>query len=210
MPFPVKQGAVRRLTRSETYLAANARRHKCVPMLRDKELEMKNVNGKSIHLGILARVLFFGALAMCLTTTPLLAQDAIGGKFTLNENARLGNTVLGAGQYHFVIEPVGTIQSMRSIEQGAGHLVLVVVKAEKAGPTVSIFAMASQSDRGSNASELVLSSEKQETLARTLYLEKEKLVVDFNWSSPKAKSQVVAQQVEPQQSAAASRAGGNY
>ena len=171
---------------------------------------MTNVNGKSMYRGMLTRILFFGALAMCLATKPLLAQDAIGGKFTLNENTRLGNTILGAGQYHFVIEPVGTIQSMHSIEQGAGHLVLVVVKAEKAGPTVSIFAMASPSDRASNASELVLTSEKQETLAQTLYLEKEKLIVDFNWSSSKAKSQVVAQQVEPRQSVAAARAGGNY
>jgi hypothetical protein len=169
-----------------------------------------NVNGKSIHVGLLGRLLFVGALAMWIAATPLLAQDTVGGKFKLNENTRLGNTILGAGQYHFVVEPVGTIQSMRSIEQGAGHLVLVVVKAENAGPTVSIFAMASPSDRASNASELVLTSEKQETLAQRLYLEKEKLMVDFNWSSPRAKGQVVAQQAEPRQSAAALRAQGNY
>ena len=171
---------------------------------------MKNLNGKLIYRGMLAKIFSFGALAMGVAAGPVFAQDAIGGKFTLNENARLGSAVLGAGRYHFVIEPVGTVQSMRSIEQGAGHLVLVVVKSEKSGPTVSIFAMASPSDRGSEGSELVLSSEKQETLAQTLYLEKEKLRVEFNWSSPKAKGQVVAQQVEPRQSAAGSRAGGNY
>ena len=171
---------------------------------------MKNSNGKSICRGVLARVLFFGALATCVAAGPALAQDTIGGKFTLNESARLGSAVLGAGQYHFLIEPVGTIQSMRSIEQGAGHLVLVVVRPEKSGPSLSIFAMASPSDRGSAGSELILASEKRETLAQNLYLEKEKLVVDFNWSSPKAKTQVVAQQVEPRQTTAAARTGGTY
>lgn len=171
---------------------------------------MKNSNGKAVHAGVMTRILFFGALATCVTAGSVLAQDTIGGKFTLNESARLGSAVLGAGQYHFRIEPVGTIQSMRSIEQGAGHLVLVVVRPEKSGPSVSLFAMASPSDRGSEGSELTLESQKQETLAQTLYLEKERLVVDFNWSSPKAKTQVVAQQVEPRQAAAAARTGGSY
>lgn len=171
---------------------------------------MENVNGRSIYRGVLAKALFFGALATCVTAGPVLAQDTIGGKFTLNESARLGGAVLGAGRYHFQIEPVGTIQSMRSIEEGAGHLVLVVVKAEKAGPSISVFAMASPSDRGSEGSGLVIASDSKETHAQTLYLEKEKLVVDFNWSSAKGKTQVVAQQVEPRQSAAAARTGGTY
>ena len=171
---------------------------------------MKDLNGKGVYVGMLAKILFFGALAMGVAAGPVLAQDTIGGKFTLNESARLGTAVLGAGRYHFLIEPVGTIQSMRSIEQGAGHLVLVVVRPERSGPSVSLFAMASPSDHGSEGSELTLGSQKQETLAQTLYLEKEKLVVDFNWSSPKAKTQVVAQQVEPRQSAAAARTGASY
>jgi hypothetical protein len=99
---------------------------------------------------------------------------------------------------------------MRSIQQGAGHLVLVVVRPEKSGPTVSIFAMASPNDHGREASELILAPEKQQTLVQTMYLEKEGLMVDFNWSSPKAKSQVVAQQMEPRQSAGGPRTSGNY
>jgi hypothetical protein len=164
---------------------------------------MKNLNDKSIYRGVLAKILASGALAMGVAAGPVLAQDTIAGKFTLNESARLGGTVLGAGRYHFLIEPVGTIQSMRSIQEGAGHLVLVVVKAEKSGPSISLFAMASPSDRGSEGSGLVIASDRQETLAQSLYLEKEKLMVDFNWSSRKAKTQVIARQVEPRQSAAA-------
>jgi len=171
---------------------------------------MINANSKSIHAGMLARILFVGALAVGLAAGPVLAQDVIGGEFTLNENARLGSTVLGAGRYHFVIEPIGTIQSIRSIQEGAGHLVLVVVRPEKSGPTVSIFAMASPNVRGRETSELVLASDKRGTLAQTIYLEKEGLMVDFNWSSPKAKSEVIAQQTEPRQSGAESRTAGSY
>jgi hypothetical protein len=163
---------------------------------------MKNVNGKAIYLGAFARILLFGALAMCMAGSPLSAQDAIAGKFTLNESARLGNRVLGAGRYHFVIEPIGVIQSIRSIQQGAGHLVLVVVKAENSGPTVSTFAMASPSGTGGEGSELVLTSAKQGTLPQAKYLQEEGLMVDLNWSSPKAKTQVAARQGEPRQSTA--------
>ena len=168
---------------------------------------MINANSKSSRVAMLARILFVGALALCVAAGPLWAQDAIGGKFTLNERARLGSTVLGAGRYHFKIEPIGTIQSIRSIQEGAGHLVLVVVRPEKSGPSVSMFAMASPSDHGREASELVLAPEKQGTLAQTMYLQKEGLMVNFNWTSPKTKTEVVAQQTEPGQSASGSRTG---
>jgi len=59
---------------------------------------------------------------------------------------------------------------------------------------VSIFAIASPSGRGRETSELILDPEKSGTLAQTMYLEKEGLMVDFGWTSPKTKSQVVAQQ----------------
>jgi hypothetical protein len=130
-----------------------------------------------------------------------LAQNSIAGNFTLKENARFGNTLLAAGPYKFSIEPIGTIQSIHSIEQGAGHLVLVVIKPEKSGPIASIFAMASPSDRTREASELILESERTGTLVQTMYLEKEGLVVDFRWSSPKTKDQVIAQQRVPMQTA---------
>lgn len=171
---------------------------------------MENVNSKSIHQRTFVRILLLGALATWVAAGPVLAQDAVGGNFTLNENARFGNTVLSAGRYSFRIEPMDTIQSIRSIQEGAGSLVLVVVRPGKSGPTLSMFAMASPSDHGHEASELVLAPEKQEMLAQTMYLEKEGFKVDFNWSRAKAKSQVAAQQVEPRQSAAGARTGGNY
>jgi len=163
---------------------------------------------RSIYRKVLARTLASGALALCANASPLWAQDVIGGRFTLNESARFGNTILTAGQYNFTIEPIGTVQSIHSIQQGAGHLVLVVLKPAKSGPMASLFAMASPNDHSREASELVLEPEKAGTLAEALYLEKEGLMVDFLWSNPKAKSLVVAQLAVPAQTAAR-RAGGN-
>jgi hypothetical protein len=171
---------------------------------------MANLNSKSLYQAGLARMLVLGALAVCGSASPALAQNAVSGNFTLNESARFGNSVLGAGQYKFLIEPIGNIQSIRSIQQGSGHLVLVVLRPEKSGPVASIFAMASPSGRAHEVNELILGSEKAETLAQTMNLEREGLVVDFNWSSPKSKSQVIAQQTVPLQSVAASRTGGTF
>jgi hypothetical protein len=132
----------------------------------------------------------------------------IGGKFTLNETARFGNEVLAAGQYKFSIAPVGITQSISSIQQGSGHLVLVVMRPEKSGRAASVFAMATPSVHARAANELILEPEKAGMLVQTMYLEKEGLVVDFNWSS-KDKGQMVAQQPVPLQTAAVSRSGAN-
>ncbi len=174
-----------------------------------EESEMANLGGRAIYRTVLTRILAWGALAVCATASPALAQNSIAGNFTLNENARFGNSVLAAGHYKFFIEPIGTIQSIHSIQQGAGHLVLVVIRPEKSGPTASIFAMASPSEHAREASELILEPGRTGTLAQTMYLEKEKLLVDFNWS-PRGKSQMVAQKIEPQQSAAGPRIAGTY
>ena len=170
---------------------------------------MAALNSKSIYHLIAARVLARGALAVCLTANPLVAQNIIGGNFTLNENTRFGSTILRAGQYNFSIEPIGTIQSMRTIQQGAGHLVLVVLKPAKSGPTASMFAMASPSDHAREASELVLEPETTEPLARIMYLEKEGLMVDFHWWSAKAQTPVAALKIAPQQFGAEARTGRN-
>ena len=169
---------------------------------------MAKFNSKSIYQAVLRRILAWGALAVCATASPLLAQDMIGGKFTLNENARFGNAVLAAGQYRFSIESVGITQSISSIQQGSGHLVLVGMKPEKSGRVASVFAMAMPSSRAREASELILEPEKAGMLAQTMYLEKEGLVVDFNWSQ-KDKGQLVAQQPVPLQTAAVSRSIAN-
>ena len=169
---------------------------------------MAKFNSKSICQAVLARIVAWGALAVCATASPLLAQDMIGGKFTLNETARFGNAVLAAGQYKFSIEPVGITQSISSIQQGSGHLVLVVMRPEKTGRAASVFAMATPSSHARETSELILEPEKAGMLVQSIYLEKEGLVVDFNWSQ-KDKGQLVAQQPAPLQTAAVSRSVAN-
>jgi hypothetical protein len=158
---------------------------------------------------VLARTLAWGTMAVGLMGSPLMAQDIIGGNFTLGENARFGNAVLGPGQYRFSIEPIGNIQSIQSIQRGVGHTVLVVLRPEKSGPVVSIFAMASPNDHAREGNELVLEPQKAGRLAQGMYLQTEGLVVDFRWSSPKTKGQVVALQTAPLQTAAVSRSGAN-
>jgi hypothetical protein len=170
---------------------------------------MADTKSKSILRTVLARIMACGALAVGISASPLLAQNSIDGNFTLNENARFGNTLIGAGQYKFTIEPIGNIQSIRSIQQGAGHLVLVVLRPEKSGSVASIFAMASPNVHGHEASQLILDPEKTGTLVQTMYLEKEGLMVDFLWSTPRAKSPVVAQQATPVQTAAVLRSAAN-
>ena len=169
---------------------------------------MANSNSKSIYQAVMAKILVWGALAVGAPAIPLYAQDTIAGNFKLNENARFGDTVLAPGQYKFSIEAVGTIQSMRSIQQGAGHLVLVVVRPKNSGPAASIFAMASVSRSEHRTSELILEPEKEQALVRALHLEQEGLEVNFDWANTKAKTPVIAQQIVPQQSAAAGKTGG--
>ncbi len=69
---------------------------------------------RSIYRKVLARTLACAALAICANASPLLAQSAIGGNFTLYESARFGNTILTPGPYKFTIEPIGNVQSIRS------------------------------------------------------------------------------------------------
>lgn len=76
---------------------------------------------------------------------------------------------------------------MSSIQGGAGHPVRVVVRPEKSGPVVSIFALASPSEHTQGPSGLVLGSGNGQEIARSMYLEKEGLVVDFNWWGAKGK-----------------------
>jgi hypothetical protein len=168
---------------------------------------MANARVKSMYQTVLAKALAWGALALSISAGPLMAQDTIGGNFTLHESARFGETVLGPGQYKFSIEPVGIIQSLLSIQQGVGHMVLVVVRPEKSGTSTSMFAMASPLKHASATNELILEPEKTGTLATTMNLEREGLMVDFRWASPKPKVPAVAQQIGP--NVAVARSGGN-
>jgi len=138
---------------------------------------MATLLGKSIYRSTFARAVLLGLMALCGAASPLLGQETVAGKFTLTESTRLGKSFLPAGAYTFSIEPVGILQSVSSI-QGARQIVQVIVRPEtKAGPVAAIFAMATRS---------------------AMYLDKQGLVLDFDWWSPKDKTQILAQAARPE------------
>lgn len=153
---------------------------------------------KSIYRRQFASVALLGLMALCGAASPLLGQETVAGKFTLTENTGLGKKFLAAGAYTFSIEPVGILQSVSSI-QGARQVVRVVVRPEtKAGPAVAIFAMATRSAHALDASKLVLAPVSNGVAMHSMYLDKQGLVLDFDWWSPKNKTQILAQQARPE------------
>jgi hypothetical protein len=157
---------------------------------------------KSIYHSKFARVVLLGLMALCGAASPLLGQETVAGKFTLTENTSLGKKSLPAGAYTFSIEPVGILQSVSSI-QGARQIVQVTVRPEtKAGPTVAIFAMATRSDHVLDASKLVLAPVNNGMAMHSMYLDKQGLVLDFDWWSPKDKAEMLAQVARPEPASA--------
>jgi hypothetical protein len=158
---------------------------------------MATLLSKSIYCSALGRVVLLGLVALGGAGSPLLGQETVGGKFTLTENARVGEKFLPAGAYTFSIEPTGTLHSVNSI-QGLRHVVRVIVRPEtKAGPVAILFAMASRSSHALDSSKLVLAPVNNEMVMHSMDLDQQGLVLDFDWSSPKDKTQMLAQAPRP-------------
>jgi hypothetical protein len=159
---------------------------------------MATLLSKSIYRSKFARVVVLGLMALCGAASPLLGQETVTGKFTLTENTRLGKSFLPAGAYTFTIEPAGILQSVSSI-QGARQIVQVMVRPEsKAGPVAAIFAMATRSTHALDASKLVLAPLNNGMAMHSMYLDKQGLVLDFDWWSQKEKTQILAQTARPE------------
>jgi len=153
---------------------------------------MKTLLSKSIYLSRSVKTALLGLVALCGAASPLLGQETVGGKFTLTENTRFGERFLGAGTYTFSIEPTGILQSVESI-QDMRHVVRVIVRPKtKAGPVSMVFAMASRSGHALDSSELVLEPVNNGMAVKSMYLD-QGLVLEFNWSSPKDKTPMLAQ-----------------
>ena len=79
----------------------------------------------------------------------------------------------------------------------------VVVRPEtKAGPVAIIFAMVTRSARALDASKLVLAPVNNGMAMHSMYLDKQGLVLDFDWWSPKDKTQILAQAAGPEPASA--------
>jgi hypothetical protein len=158
---------------------------------------METLLSKSIYCSGFVKTALLALVALCGVASPLLGQETVGGKFTLTENTRFGERFLPAGAYRFSIEPAGILQSVNSI-QDMRHVVRVIVRPEtKAGPVAMIFAMASRSDHALDSSRLVLAPVNHGMVVRSMYLDPQGLVLEFDWSSPKEKTQMLAQAARP-------------
>jgi hypothetical protein len=124
------------------------------------------------------RTLLFAALMVCGISSPVMGQEIVKGSFTLSEGARFGTTLLPPGNYTVSIEPVTAVKA-------SGSLVSVFVRAEnKINPVASVLAMASQQNCESTPSGLTLLSDGVRLVARSLCLDKQGLMVDFDlWRS---------------------------
>ena len=158
---------------------------------------MATLLSKSIYYSRIARMALLGLAALCGAASPLLGQDAVAGKFTLTENTRFGNRILPAGGYKFSIEPVGISQTVDSIRGGRQPVFVIVRPETSTGPVTSIFAMATRSDHPIDSSKLVLEQASDGMAMRTMYLDQQRLVLDFDWLSPKDKTPTIAEAARP-------------
>jgi hypothetical protein len=166
---------------------------------------METLMSKSIYCRRIVKTALLGLVALCGAASPLLSQETVAGKFTLSESAGFGNKFLPAGAYKFSIEPTGILQSVNSI-QGAPRLVQVIVRSEsKSGPVAVILAMASRPAHALDSSKLVLAPVNNGMVVHSMYLDQQGLVLDFDWSTPKGKTQMLAEAPGPEP-ASASRA----
>jgi hypothetical protein len=102
------------------------------------------------------------------------AQELVKATFTLTEETRFGATVLSAGQYTLLVEP---ITPMRAV----GSPVAITVRAEnRSRAFVSVLATASQ--EGCSRDELKLSSNGTGHFAQSMCLEKQQLMLRFDGS----------------------------
>ena len=120
------------------------------------------------------RMLLPGILLVCGAAGPAMAQELPKVTFTLSEGARFGTTLLPPGRYTVSIEPVTPMKA-------SGSLVSVLVRPEdKIGPVASVLAMATQQGCETAPNGLALVSDGIRLVARTICLQKQGLMVDFD------------------------------
>ncbi len=151
--------------------------------MRIENLKKITAIGKKIALGTV-----LGAIALLGVAK---AQELVKGAFTLNAETRFGSTILPAGHYTVSIAPVTSMTA-------SGTRVLVFVRPDsKPGPVASILALASN-ESCENPSGLTLVSESNGLVARSLCLDKQGLMIDFDMpragETAKFKAAVAAQQ----------------
>jgi hypothetical protein len=145
----------------------------------------KTQNRSSLSL----RIVLFTLFLVCGVAGTSNAQELVKGTFALNAETRIGSTVLPAGQYTVLVQPVTSMTASNS-------RVLVFVRPDsKSGPVASVFALASQ-EGCESPSGLKLVSDGTGLVAQSLCLGKQSLMIEFDLSrsieTPKIKATVAA------------------
>jgi hypothetical protein len=123
--------------------------------------------------GILAALLLTVVVASGVVG-PTRAQDLVKASFTLSGDTRFGTTVLPAGQYTLLVEP---ITSLRAV----GSPVAIAVRPDNASrPFAAVLATAWQ--EGCGKDELKLVSRGTGFVAQSMCLGKQQLLLHFDGS----------------------------
>jgi hypothetical protein len=134
---------------------------------------MKNET-KATKISRFTRVLALAVIAMFGIATLTPAQELVKASFTLNSETRFGTTVLPAGQYTLLIEPIGSIRAV-------GSPVAITVRQENgAGSHVAVLATASQ--EGCGKDELKLNPSGTGFIAESMCLGTQHLMLRFDGS----------------------------
>jgi hypothetical protein len=124
----------------------------------------------------IGRTLVAGALLLAMMGAGGLgsratAQELVRARFTLSGETRFGTTVLPAGRYELLVEP---ISEMRAV----GSPVAISVRSDDGGRIAAVLATASQ--QGCDASGLTLHSDGNGFVAQSLCLQPQQLTLHFD------------------------------
>ncbi len=130
-------------------------------------------NNKWIVVGMLAALALTGVCGFAGRTT---AQELVKAKFTLTEEARFGSTVLPAGQYTLLVEPLSQLRPV-------GSPVAITVRSESGSAQFAAI-LATASQEGCDRDQLKLISAGTGYVAQSMCLEKQGLMLRFDGSHP--------------------------
>ncbi|MBZ5529197.1 MAG: hypothetical protein LAN71_15020 [Acidobacteriia bacterium] len=140
---------------------------------------MKTSHQKSLRIRSLATMasLCLAALAFTAPSTP--AQDIVRGTFTLPVEARLGKTILPAGDYKFTVESLGLTHSVASIQSSRSPVLVVISGMVKGERIASVMALASKSALLPNPHAPDIQADASGMTLHSMSLDKLDLVIEF-------------------------------
>jgi hypothetical protein len=140
---------------------------------------MNRLEKKSLRMCSVGTMVLLGLAALGGTAKPALGQDMVQGKFTLPMEARLGKTMLPAGQYKFSVVTMGNIRSVNSIQTASSYVEVIVTGMTKGAPFANVVAMASKEADTSNPKGLDIREDGSGMTIHSICLEKLGLVLRF-------------------------------